>query len=199
MGFSSMRRHWPFWVGVTTVAVGCAACGGVVAGPATPHAPTTAPSPSPDVHSDGGGSTGVIPAMPTSSSSCPISPQVSLPSVPHSFVIGAVKYELPDYGFGGGPVYLSGQTRWFAGETIVVLITPTYAQSVNVHLERWPSGDAQPVFGPGSTIRDPGSGWRFVDSTVGVDVPGCWQLRAAGPGLDESIVFSVLGGTPLPG
>ena len=52
----------------------------------------------------------------TSTASCPASPMANLGKA------------APDYGYGAGPVYLSGQSGWYSGgQTAILLVDATYA------------------------------------------------------------------------
>ena len=52
----------------------------------------------------------------TSTASCPASPVVNFGNT------------APDYGFGGGPVYLSGQSGWYSGgQAAILMVDATYA------------------------------------------------------------------------
>ena len=52
----------------------------------------------------------------TSTASCPASPMVNFGNT------------APDYGFGGGPVYLSGQSGWYSGgQAAILMVDATYA------------------------------------------------------------------------
>ena len=108
--------------------------------------------------------------------------------------------KLPDYGYGAGPVYLTGQPVWYSGLEAVVVVGPEHPGDVSITVERGPTG------GTGSGALDapplspiPGSGWRVTEGKLTVEGPGCWQVHARGAGLDETIVFGVESGAPPPG
>jgi len=57
-------------------------------------------------------------------STCPVSAQQDFANPPGN--------KLPGYGFGPGPVFLSGQTQWFSGVYALILVSPAYSGKVVV-------------------------------------------------------------------
>jgi hypothetical protein len=127
-------------------------------------------------------------------STCPVSAQQDFANPPGN--------KLPGYGFGPGPVFLSGQTQWFSGVYATILVSPAYSGQVVVrghHLDGTngmpfggQSGDGNITIAPGS----PGQ-WRQSDAVVS-GAAGCYGLQVDGDNFSEIIVFSVTGGTPPP-
>ena len=127
-------------------------------------------------------------------STCPVSAQQDFASQPGS--------KLPGYGYGPGPVFLSGQTQWFSGVYALILVSPSYSGKVVVRGRqiggtngmpfRGQQGDGNITIAPGS----PGQ-WRQSSAVVSGE-PGCYGLQVDGDTFSEIIVFSVAGGTPPP-
>lgn len=127
-------------------------------------------------------------------SACPVSAQQDFASPPGN--------KLPGYGFGPGPVFLSGQTEWFSGEYASILVSPAYSGRVVVRGHqldgtsgipfRGQQGDGKITVAPGTAGQ-----WRQSDAIVS-GAPGCYGLQIDGEGFSEIIVFRVTGGTPPP-
>jgi hypothetical protein len=127
-------------------------------------------------------------------STCPVSTQQDFASQPGN--------KLPGYGFGPGPVFLSGQTQWFSGVYALILVSPAYSGRVVVRGHqldgtngmpfRGQQGDGNITIAPSSTGQ-----WRQSDAVVS-GAPGCYGLQVDGDNFSEIIVFSVTGGTPPP-
>lgn len=115
----------------------------------------------------------------------------------------------PNYGFGSRPVYLSGQTAFYAGgdQVVVLLIDPKYTGALLVRSNR--------LDGTGSlSLREIGSSssttevwlpktssppdWGTWEAFMAVDVPGCYAVQFDGGSFTESVVIRVLPGPPPP-
>lgn len=115
----------------------------------------------------------------------------------------------PNYGFGSGPVYLSGQTMFYTGsEQVIVLLTdPTYSGPALVRSSR--------LDGTGSlTFRelDASTGvnevwlaktssppnWGAWESMMSSSAPGCYGIQLDGSNFTEVVIISVLP-SPAPG
>jgi hypothetical protein len=57
-------------------------------------------------------------------STCPVSAEQDFANPPGN--------KLPGYGFGPGPVFLSGQTQWFSGVYALIMVSPAYSGKVVV-------------------------------------------------------------------
>ena len=127
-------------------------------------------------------------------SPCPVSAQQDFASPPGN--------KLPGYGFGPGPVFLSGQIQWFSGVYADILVSPAYAGKVVVRGHQLDGTNGIPFRGQqgdGNILISPGSPghWRQRDAVVS-SAPGCYGLQVDGDNFSEIIVFSVTGGTPPP-
>ncbi len=127
-------------------------------------------------------------------SPCPVSLQQDFAGAPGN--------KLPGYGFGPGPVFLSGQTQWFSGVYALILVSPAYSGRVVVRGHQLDGTNGMPFRGQqgdGNITIAPGSPgqWRQSDAVVS-GAPGCYGLQVDGSGLSEIIVFSISGGTPPP-
>jgi hypothetical protein len=127
-------------------------------------------------------------------SRCPVSAQQDFATQPGN--------KLPGYGYGPGPVFLSGQTQWFSGVYALILVSPAYSGKVVVRGHQLDGTNGMPFRGQqgdGNVTLAPGSPgqWRQSDAVVS-GAPGCYGLQVDGDNFSEIIVFSVNGGTPPP-
>ena len=127
-------------------------------------------------------------------STCPVSAQQDFANPPGN--------KLPGYGFGPGPVFLSGQTEWFSGVYALIMVSPAYSGKVVVRGHQLDGTNGMPFRGQpgdGNITIPPGSPgqWRHSDAVVS-GAAGCYGLQVDGDGFSEIIVFSVTGGTPPP-
>lgn len=112
-------------------------------------------------------------------------------------------HKMPGYGFGPGPVFLSGQSAWYSGEYGIIYVSPDYSGPVLVrgHQLDGPNGmpfRAQQGDGDISVAAGATGQWRSWGDMVS-GPPGCYGLQADGDGFSEVIVFRITGGTPPPG
>jgi hypothetical protein len=116
--------------------------------------------------------------------------------------------KLPSYGYGAGPVYLTGQNSWFAaGQEAEFLIDPAYTGAVHITGQLTGSATTVPLFsGPnsdGSTVDVPAGNdqpnWRFWDGQMSFTQPGCYALTLHTASANEVVTIYAHGGTPLPG
>jgi len=125
-------------------------------------------------------------------STCPASEVAALSGTP---------LKAPDYGFGQGPAYLTGQTRWYAGEAAIVMVGPAYTGSLVIRGRQLDGPQSMPLV-PTSTegdvaiFRSSSSDWRVWTGQLTASSPGCFGLQADGTGFSELIVFQVLAGSP---
>ena len=110
----------------------------------------------------------------------------------------------PAYGFGQGPVYLTGQTRWYAGEAAVVMVDPAYGGTVVIRGRQLDGSQSMPLVptsaeGDVAIFRSSPSDWRVWNGQLSASSPGCFGLQADGTEFSELIVFQVLAGSPPPG
>ena len=125
---------------------------------------------------------------------CPVSAQQDFATQPGN--------TLPGYGYGPGPVFLSGQTQWFSGVYALILVSPAYSGKVVVRGHQLDGTNGMPFRGQqgdGNLTIAPGTPgqWRQKDAVVS-GAPGCYGLQVDGDSFSEIIVFSVTGGTPPP-
>ena len=150
---------------------------------------------------------------------CPASPQVTVPAQPAGVTKG-----VPNYAFGSGPAYLSGQISWYAGapgQAALILVNPDYSGPVLVRARRVDgSGSATltnidiaaanratGMLAPGTVGADgvevqvpppsvPGL-WRQWLGRLTADNSGCYALQVDGTSFSTVIVFVVQPG-PIP-
>ena len=94
---------------------------------------------------------------------CPVSAEQDFASPPGN--------KLPGYGFGPGPVFLSGQTQWFSGVYATILVSPAYSGKVIVRGHQLDGTNGMPFrsqSGDGNITIAPGSNgqWRQWDAVV---------------------------------
>ena len=111
--------------------------------------------------------------------------------------------KLPDYGFGRGPVYLSGQNGWYAaGQEALLLVAPNFSGAVTVggHLN---GGRASPAFDGRPTVQILAGSrapyWRYWDGRLAFPTAGCYSLTISGTGIDDVVVVYAHDGAPPPG
>jgi hypothetical protein len=132
--------------------------------------------------------------------SCPVSPQVSLPTAG----IQVEGRPVPVFGFGSGPVYLSGQERWFAGQVALFLAGPSYDGPALVRGRRLDAPGGFPFTDPGGRTSigrssQPGK-WRMAFTSLQPNLsPGCYVVQVDGTSFSEVVVFSLQAGPPPPG
>jgi hypothetical protein len=177
--------------------------------PATglPPAPTPTPSPSPPQID-----WSVLIAKPVnlqqlpSGAPCPVSPQVDL-------TVKAQASKWPNYGFGKGPVYVSGQIMWYSAglQGVVILTDPKYTGPVLVRSRRL-DGTGSLTFSSqthsATTLADGAMGlaqtssppdWGTWAGSVTTDAPGCYGIQLDGTNFSEVVVIAFSKGPPPPG
>lgn len=135
---------------------------------------------------------------------CPVSPSVQL-------TVKARASKWPNYGFGPGPAYLSGQFMWYsAGEQGVVILTdPTYTGPVLVRSQRLDGTGSLTFGGQGATSLAGGSMglaqtsappyWGTWAGSVTASAPGCYGIQLDGTAFSAVAVIAVKQGPPPPG
>jgi len=157
-------------------------------------------SPQTNVHTNASAATSSQAAQPLKlpnlqpGSTCPVSTQQDFANPPGN--------KLPGYGFGPGPVFLSGQIQWFSGVYALIMVSPAYSGKVVVRGHQLDGTNGMPFRGQQGdgniTIAQGSPGqWRQSDAVVS-GAPGCYGLEVDGDTFSEIIVFSVTGGTPPP-
>jgi len=182
---------------------------GVFSGPAPaplPPAPTPRPSPSPPQVD-----WAPLIAKPlnlqqlSSGARCPVSPQVDL-----TVTTNGPKKGGPNYGFGQGPVYVSGQTNWYAGtQAILFLTNPKYTGPVLVRTMRLDGNGSLTLSGDGATTLDGGAiglaqtssppYWGMWIGMLTPRAPGCYGIQFDGTSFSAISVITVLPGPVRPG
>jgi len=127
-------------------------------------------------------------------STCSISPMQNFASPPGQ--------KLPGYGFGPGPVFLSGQTEWHSGQYALIMVSPDYSGPVVVRGHQLDGTNGMPFRaqqGNGNVSISPGSPgqWRSWNDFIS-GAPGCYGLQVDGVTFSEVIVFNIIGGPPPP-
>ncbi len=85
--------------------------------------------------------TGCSPSSQASNAGCPASPMVNF------------AHTAPDYGFGAGPAYLSGQTSWYSGgQAAILMVDSTYSGPMLVRASRFGGGGASQIALVGETL-----------------------------------------------
>ena len=135
----------------------------------------------------------------TPGASCPSTPQVGLPT--RGLQIGG--RPVPDYGYGHGPVYLSGQLQWFPGQVAILLAAPSYGGPALVRGRRLNGQGGFPFAEPTGRLSLGRSGrggqWRMALTSLDSKVsPGCYAIQVDGTDFSEVIVFLVQAGPAPP-
>lgn len=185
------------------VAIGLCACGAASAAtPVTATAVPTFPSTLPNV-SFGGGGSNVSPATPIPGCDSPY--QDDLAAVAPSPLPAAEYGELDhghlfNYGYGSGPVYLTGQLVWYeSGNETAIMVDPSVRVPVTVSFTG-PAGSSATFEGePTVTIAPTANGWPFVEGRLMPTAAGCWTMQATYGSNTEMVAFTVAPGSPPPG
>ena len=141
----------------------------------------------------------------SSGARCPVSPQVDLVVTTNGPKKGG-----PNYGFGQGPVYVSGQTMWYAGtQGVVVLTDPRYTGPVLVRSMRLDGTGSLNISGQGATtLANEAIGlaqtssppyWGMWLGGLTPSAPGCYGIQFDGTSFSSSAVIAVSPGPVPPG
>lgn len=108
---------------------------------------------------------------------------------------------VPQYGYGAGPVYLSGQLEWYSGQVAVLLADPSYPGPLLIRGAEINARGGFPFSsstGELSISRSQGPPhWRMSLTTLRSDLgAGCYAIQIDGTDFVEEIVFSVKPGSP---
>jgi len=136
---------------------------------------------------------------------CPVSPQVNLVVTTNGPKKGG-----PNYGFGQGPVYVSGQTMWYAGTQGVMFLTdPKYTGPVLVRSMRLDGTGSLNLSGQGATTLAGGAiglaqtssppYWGMWQGGLTASAPGCYGIQFDGTSFSSSAVIAVSPGPVPPG
>ena len=118
--------------------------------------------------------------------------------------------KLPDYGFGSGPVYLTGQdiqghAGWYAsGQEADFVVDPSYTEGILVSGHQI-GGSGTATFDDSSTTiaikqQPKQSYWRYWEGRLSFTTPGCYEIDLkSGSMLHEHVVVLAAAGTPPPG
>jgi hypothetical protein len=135
----------------------------------------------------------------TPGSPCPESPQLALPTR-GIFIRGQ---PVPKYGYGPGPLYLTGQVEWHRGEVAIVLSSPAYIGPVVVRGHQVDGGGGFPFGSPTGQLYLAGGErlgqWRMAMTALQATIaPGCYEIQMDGTDFSEQIVFKIQAGAALP-
>src|SRR5437667_10505037 len=124
---------------------------------------------------------------------CPVTPTQTVESGSTS-----KQDEIPTYGYGTWPVFLSGQDRWFAGEAALLLISPEYDGPLIVRGHQLDGSGGMPLV-PASSANSveiastTSTNWRQCDGQIAQGTaPGCYGLQADGFNFTSHIVLAVV-------
>jgi len=177
-----------------------------VAAPGLPPATTPTPSPSPPQVDWAPLIAKPLNLQPLSSGApCPVSPQVDLVVTTNGPKTGG-----PGFGFGQGPVYVSGQTSWYAGtQGILFLTDPKYTGPVLVRSIQLDGTGSLTLSGQGATTLANGAiglaetssppYWGMWSGMVSPSAPGCYGIQFDGTSFSSSAVIAVSPGPVPPG
>jgi hypothetical protein len=136
---------------------------------------------------------------------CPVSGQVSLQVKARP---GSGKW--PNYGFGPGPAYVSGQTIWYSAgsQAIVVVTDPSYRGPVLIRTKRLDGAGSVTITGDGDSLAGGAFGIRQTSSPpywgtwygpMTPTAPGCYGIQLDGTSFSAVVVIEVKQGPPPPG
>jgi hypothetical protein len=143
--------------------------------------------------------------MLSSGAPCPVSPQVDLVVTSNGPKKGG-----PNYGFGPGPAFVSGQIKWYAGTQGVIFLTdPRYAGPVLVRSMRLDGAGSLSLSGQGATTLTNGAiglaetssppYWGIWFGTLTASAAGCYGIQFDGTSFSASAVIAVSPGPVPPG
>lgn len=164
----------------------------------SPLSSTSPPSPG-----SGGGGSNISPATPIPG--CDSAYQDDLAAVAPS-PLPAAEYTQLDhgllfsYGYGSGPVYLTGQLVWYgSGDETAIMVDPSVRDPVTVSFTG-PTGSSATFEGEQTvTIAPTANGWAFVEGRLMPTAAGCWTMQATYGSSTERVAFTVAPGSPPPG
>jgi hypothetical protein len=136
---------------------------------------------------------------------CPVSPQVDLVVTTNGPKKGG-----PNYGFGQGPVYVSGQIMWYVGTQAILFLTdPKYTGPVLVRSVRLAGTGSLTISGQDATTLAGGAiglaqtssppYWGMWVGMLTPSAPGCYGIQFDGTSFSASAVIAVLPGPVPPG
>ncbi len=135
---------------------------------------------------------------------CPISAQVTLQTKMPPGAKGG-----PDYGYGQGPAYLSGQVNWYSGQQgMLVLVDPRYSGPVLIRSKRLDGSGSIAFTGDGDSLAGGALGVRQTSSppywgqwfgSIDPSSPGCYEIQFDGTTFSDYAVIEVKQGPPPPG
>ena len=177
-----------------------------VAAPGLPPATTPTPSPSPPQVD-----WAPLTAKPVTlqqlspGTPCPVSRQVDLVVTTNGPKKGG-----PNYGFGQGPVYVSGQIMWYAGTQGVIFLTdPRYKGPVLVRSMRLDGTGSLTISGQDATTLAGGAiglaqtssppYWGMWQGGLTPSAPGCYGIQFDGTSFSSIAVIAVSPGPVPPG
>jgi hypothetical protein len=140
-----------------------------------------------------------------SGAQCPVSPTVDL-------AVKGQSGKWPNYGFGQGPAYVSGQFMWYSAgpQAILVLVDPKYTGPVLMRSRRLDGTGLLAFSGQGSTSLPDADAvglaqtssppyWGTWNGSVTPSAPGCYGIQLDGTSFSSVAVISVSKGPPPPG
>lgn len=151
-----------------------------------------------------------------SDSTCPTSPYVQIRTgyaVPPPAGTPIRNKGIPGYGYGAGPVYLTGQVvglvfgqmqapGWFAGQIAQIVVDPSYSGPVLIRGHQADGPGGFPLDSPGGEVTFagalPSADYRKWGGPV-VGPPGCYALQVDTDIGTSLIWFLVVAGSPPPG
>jgi hypothetical protein len=141
----------------------------------------------------------------SSGTPCPVSRQVDLVVTTNGPKKGG-----PNYGFGQGPVYVSGQIKWYVGTQVVIFLTdPRYTGPVLVRSMRLDGTGTLTISGPDATTLANGAiglaqtstppYWGMWLGGLTPSAAGCYGIQFDGTNFSSSAVIAVSPGPVPPG
>jgi hypothetical protein len=139
-----------------------------------------------------------------SGASCPVSQSVDLS-------VKAQSGKWPNYGFGAGPAYLSGQFTWYSAgsQGVVILVDPKYKGPLLVRSGQLDGSGTLRIAGDG--LQDLGQQsyglpqtssppyWGTWFGTLVPSAPGCYGIQFDGTNFSDTAYIAVKQGPPPPG
>lgn len=136
---------------------------------------------------------------------CPVSNTVN------NLGVKAQNGKWPNYGFGAGPAYVSGQFAWYSAgsQAILILVDPAYHGPILVRVRRLDgTGSAELAGGGLQQLADGSVGlpqtsappyWGTAGGELTPSTAGCYGIQLDGTTFSEVVVIEVRQGPPPPG
>jgi hypothetical protein len=136
---------------------------------------------------------------------CPVSGTVN------NLTVKAQSGKWPNYGFGPGPAYISGQFMWYSAgpQEMLILVDPKYRGPLLIRIRQIDGAGTAQLSGDGLQALSDGSFglpqtssppyWGTWYGPLTPSTPGCYGIQLDGTSFSDVVVIQVEKGPPPPG